>query len=78
MVRLIGLHETNKWDDPSRDTDIFINAEHIVSIKGTGFADGRVTQIDCCSPLRYFVREGVDEVRSLINSHRERYNKYND
>ena len=76
MIRLITLHEANKWDNPQQDTEICINVERIVCIRRAGFDDGRVTQIET-SPCHYFVRESVEEVRSLIYSHRDRINNYN-
>lgn len=73
MVRLILLHEANKWFEPQKDTEIYINAESVVSLKKVGFDDGVVTQIDTSSG-RYFVRENVEDVRSLISNHRKEIN----
>lgn len=77
MARLIKLHEIVVTENPERDNEIYINVERIVAIGPFGTKNYPQTRV-YTSPGLFTVRESVEEVRSLVNSNREKINKYND
>ena len=77
MARLIKLHEIVVTENPERDNEIYINVERIVAIGPSGTKNYPQTRV-YASPGLFTVRESVEEVRSLVNSNREKINKYND
>lgn len=76
MARFITLTQAIEWDNTKKDEDVLINVDRITYIEPRWKGELSETTIYLASGMVH-VRESMDKVKSLINNHKEKINKYN-